>query len=71
MNKQTQVNCEEWLEFCRLVYNFALDERIKVFKEIGKTVSKNKQQKDLPVLKEKFPEYKKVGSQVLQDVLIR
>ncbi len=56
-------------ERCRLVYNFALDERKKMWEEQGRSVSYTKQQNDLPKMKKKYPEYGWVYSKVLQMIL--
>ena len=58
-------------EKCRLIYNFALAERIETWKKNGKTVNYTKQQNDLPEIKRKYPEYGWVYSKVLQMVLRR
>lgn len=55
-------------ERCRLLYNFALAERIDAWKQ-GERVGYRKQQNDLPVVKRKYPEYGWVYSKVLQMVL--
>jgi len=55
-------------EKCRLLYNFALAERIEAWKNGGK-VTYRKQQNDLPKIKEKYPAYKWVYSKVLQMIL--
>ncbi|MBU2597767.1 MAG: transposase [Actinobacteria bacterium] len=56
-------------EKCRLIYNFALSERIDLWKNKGEYVSYFKQQNDLPKIKERYPEYKWVYSKVLQYTL--
>jgi putative transposase len=56
-------------EKCRLIYNFALAERIEAYRKEIKDVNYGKQQNDLPRLKEQYPEYKWVYSKVLQYVL--
>lgn len=63
-------------ERCRLCYNFALTERMENWKtnkdkpkEERTYVGYNKQQDDLPIIKEKYPEYQWVYSKVLQYVL--
>jgi len=56
-------------EKCRLLYNFALEERLSAWKNGVKGINYYKQQNDLPELKEKFSEYKWVYSKVLQYVL--
>ena len=55
-------------ERCRLLYNFALAERIDAWKQ-GRRVNYRKQQNDLPEVKRKYPEYGWVYSKVLQMVL--
>ena len=71
INKQTKTNCEQWLDLCRRLYNQSLEQRIKAYKEEGKSISVYKQMSQLPELKKTFPEFKIVGSQCLQDVLCR
>ncbi len=67
-----------WLlsEKCRLIYNFALSERIENWKnnkdkpkEEKRNVNYQYQQNQLPSLKKKFPEYCWVYSKVLQSTL--
>jgi len=53
-------------EKCRLIYNFALAERRDAYKNVVKGVTYRKQQNDLPIIKEQYPEYKWVYSKVLQ-----
>lgn len=55
-------------ERCRLLYNFALAERIEAWNQ-GKRVSYRKQQNDLPEIRRRYPEYGWVYSKVLQMVL--
>lgn len=55
-------------EKCRLIYNFALAERLEAWRK-GKRVSYNEQQNALPKIKEKHPDYGWVYSKVLQMVL--
>lgn len=55
-------------ERCRLLYNFALAERIDAWRQ-GERVSYRKQQDNLPKLKRRYPEYGWVYSKVLQMVL--
>ncbi|MBF0467256.1 MAG: transposase [Nitrospirae bacterium] len=71
INETTEANCNRWLELCRILYNMALDIRISVWKNFKRHVSLYDQQSQLPDLKEYAPEFKNVGSQVLQDVLER
>jgi putative transposase len=63
-------------EKCRLIYNFALAERIDTWKaskensDIERTsITYIKQQNDLPAIKQKYPEYTWVYSKVLQGTL--
>jgi putative transposase len=59
------------LDRCRELYNAALEERREAYRMAGKSLSYNNQAGELPGLKDARPEYKQVGSQVLQDVLTR
>jgi putative transposase len=70
-NKETISKSEQWLELCRSLYNCALAERIYAYKMQGVTLSGYTQMSELPDIKNELPEYKYVGSQVLQDVLDR
>jgi putative transposase len=56
-------------EKCRLIYNFALAERINAWENGIKGIGYTKQQNDLPEIKEKYPEYRWVYSRVLQMIL--
>ncbi|MHA1452340.1 MAG: RNA-guided endonuclease InsQ/TnpB family protein [Promethearchaeota archaeon] len=67
-----------WLlsEKCRLLYNFALHDRIENWKQNRELPEENRkyitylnQQNQLPALKKQYPEYKWVYSKVLQGVL--
>ena len=60
-----------WLYLCRRLYNTALEQRISIYKQNKTTISCYDQINQLPDLKNGFPEYKDVGSQVLQEVLER
>ena len=71
VNKTTGANCNQWLEICRTLYNLALEQRISIYRQHGKSISAIKQKNQLPELKEFFPEFKTVGSQCLQDVIER
>jgi putative transposase len=56
-------------EKCRLIYNFALAERRDAYRHGIRDVNYRKQQNDLPVIKQRYPEYRWVYSKVLQYVL--
>lgn len=56
---------------CRKLYNFALDQRIRHYRDSGQGLSYYDQQKQLPAFKAQHPEYRQVPSQSLQDVLRR
>ncbi len=59
------------IELCRYLYNCGLEQRIRAYKQAGVQLSAYDQINELPDLKEDFPEYKEIHSQVLQDVLRR
>jgi putative transposase len=62
---------ETVLWHCRALYNTALDERKTAWERCHVSVTYYQQKAELPDLKAVFPEYSKVHSQVLQDVLLR
>jgi len=70
-NSQTIKNTITWLDLCRNLYNAALEQRITTYRHNHKSISRYDQNKELPGLKEAFPEYKVVGSQCLQNVIER
>ena len=70
-NKTTFNRADEWLLLCHRLYNIALEQRIYIYRYNRKTISCYAQSKQLPELKEAFPEYQSVGSQVLLDVIQR
>jgi putative transposase len=59
------------LDRCRELYNAALEERREAYRMSGVSLSCSAQQRELPSVKQERPEYRQVGSQVLQDVLKR
>lgn len=67
--KEQELVLEALSEKCRLIYNFALQERIDAFTNNKKRIDYNKQQNDLPQIKTKYPEYGWVYSKVLQYAL--
>jgi len=69
-NSQTIQRAELWLDRCRHLYNAALEQRIS-YRQRKRSISRFKQSNQLPDLRSAFPEYKEVGSQVLQDVIER
>lgn len=71
INKETEVNCLQWLEICCILYNLALEQRISIYRQHEKSISCITQKNQLPELKKEFPEFKIAGSQVLQNVIER
>jgi putative transposase len=59
------------LDRCHELYNAALEERREAYRMAGKSLGYCEQAGELPGLKEDCPEFRQVGSQVLQDVLRR
>jgi putative transposase len=59
------------LESCRVLYNCALEQRKIAFRQFKVSVRRLDQQAQLLEIKEYFPEYKSVYSQVLQEVILR
>ena len=68
-NRQIRM-LETTINLCRELYNAMLQQRIYAFRS-GRRVSYNSQQDELPELKNAFPEYRSIHSQVLQDVAHR
>ena len=62
---------EDTLEHCRLLYNAGLEQRRSAYQRQHVSLSKARQQADLPALKAECPEFSEVYSQVLQEVLAR
>ena len=58
------------LNLCRELYNTFLQQRIYAYK-MGRSISYNSQQDQIPELKKTFPEFNDIHSQVLQDVAHR
>lgn len=70
-NRETFNKAEGWLTMCRNLYNAGLEQRIDAYKRQRKTITGYTQMTELTDIKESFPEYKQVGSQVLQQCLDR
>jgi putative transposase len=62
---------EQTLHLCRWLYNSMLEQRKLAYKLWGISFTFYTQKKELPKVKEEFPEFKQVYSQVLQDVCQR
>jgi putative transposase len=62
---------EHQLDSCRHLYNPALEHRITAFKEIGKFISYQDQQDELPSIRAGYPEFTNIHSRVLQNILRR
>lgn len=71
VSKTTSAFAEQWLWRCQQLYNHCLEQRIMFYKNWGKTLTVFDQSNQLPELKEAYPEFKAIGSQVLQDVVER
>src|SRR5919201_3470841 len=69
---RAQADRLEWvLRRCQELYNAALQERRDAYHMAGVTVGYYAQKRELPGVKEERPEYRQIGSQVLQDVIQR
>jgi len=68
-NKEQKRTIENTLSTCCLVYNLALEQRIKIWTNQKKSIGKYQQQKQLVELKDAYPEIKVVYAQVLQTVI--
>lgn len=70
-SKQTIGKAENWLRLCCDLYNACLQQRIEAYRHNRETVSGFDQANELVKVKEAFPEYREVSSQVLQEVTER
>ncbi len=70
INKQTEANCNQWLYLCRTIYNLALEHRMSIYRQHGKSISGYDQINQLPELKSAYPEFKFVDAQCLESVRI-
>lgn len=70
-NQMTLSKADNWLRLCRNLYNCCLEERKLAYKMQQVSLSGYDQANELPEIKEAFPEYKEIGSQVLQEVIER
>ena len=61
----------QWLEECRWLYNYLLEQRKVAWKENGTSLSLYTQQSNLPSLKQERYSLASVHSQVLQNVAVR
>ncbi len=68
--KQVRI-MSQWLEECRWLHNYFLEERRKAWEERKESLSYHKQANELPELKKKRPSLTIVYSQVLQNVAVR
>lgn|SRR5574343_174583 len=71
INKQTEINAISWLNLCRMLYNLCLEQRIMVWKQRKKNLSKFDQINELPQFKKEFPEFAVMSSDTLDDVIAR
>jgi len=70
-NKSFIAACEKALDDSRFVYNCALEQRIRVYKATGKTISHNEQSRQLTEARNELPEIKSVLRGIQQDALER
>lgn len=71
ISKTTESNAINWLEKCCDIYNACVYQGREAYRKQGLTLSAFDQSKELKDLKQEHPEYKTVGSQVLQNVTER
>jgi putative transposase len=62
---------DEVLWCCRTLYNTALEQRIFLWRQRGRSVSRFQQEAELKTLRAELPEYGALHSHVVQDVLAR
>lgn len=69
--RSQETSLVSWLESCRFLYNLLLEERKNSWEKNKKNLSLYDQCNSLPKLKRKYPELKKIHSQVLQNTAVR
>lgn len=69
--KQQEESLQFTLNHCRWLYNTALQQRRDAYISVRKSISYYEQKRELPLIKGEFPNYTKIHSQVLQDVIKR
>ncbi|WP_244187454.1 RNA-guided endonuclease InsQ/TnpB family protein [Thermus tenuipuniceus] len=69
--KPQHKDLERTLALCRQLYNAALQERRDAYKKAGRTVGFYEQKRYLPEIRAELPGYKRMHSQVLQNVIQR
>ena len=70
-NREVLSKADNWIFLCRRLYNTALEQRIAIYRQNKGSISCYSQVNQLPDLKKGFPEYREVGSQVIQGVIER
>jgi putative transposase len=71
LSKSVERKALNWLYLCRNLYNSCLEQRISLYAQRKIGISGYTQSKELPLLKQEFPEYKEVSAQTLQEVIDR
>ena len=71
VSKSVERKAFNWLSLCRKLYNSCHEQRISVYAQRKRGISGYTQAKELPLLKQEFPEYKEINSQTLQAVVER
>lgn len=69
--KQQVAKLTDTLEACRVLHNCALEQRKIAYRQFNVSIHRLAQQAELLEIKYSFPEYKKIHSQVLQEVILR
>lgn len=69
--REQEATMDRTLGLCRRLYNACLEQRRTAWRQSRRSVQRFDQQAELPALKEAFPEYLSVHSQVLQAVVQR
>src|SRR5262245_34200886 len=70
-NKRFIAACEKALDDSRFVYNYALEQRIRVFDATGKSIGPYEQSRQLTEARKELPEIKNVLRTIQQDALER
>lgn len=71
LNPKDAVMLDKQAEMCRILYNTALEQRIRAYKQQKRSLSVYDQKKELPALKQEMPEFGMVYNKCLSATLFR
>ncbi len=70
-NQSTIQKMEQWISFCRRLYNLALEQRVFAYTNHRKSIHKFEQMRQITQLRKVFPEYNEINADALHNVIKR